>query len=246
VPGPTTSRSRRLGQHFLGSEQLAARLVADAGVTAAHRVVDLGAGTGVLTAALAARAASVLAVEVDRSLTVGLVERFAHTPNVVVLRADLADVPLPATPYRVVANPPFGHTAAVLRRLLDQPGGGLERADVVVQWQVARHRARIDAGAPADLLGATWSPWWRFARGRRLPAAGFRPRPSVDAAVLTIARRADAWVAAERFAEYAAFLRAEFARRSDPRATVADWAARFRGYGSEPGLHSPSASANMD
>jgi len=220
-------RSRELGQHFLGSQRLAAQLVVDAGVGRAHRVVDLGAGTGALTAALAATGASVLAVELDDELARGLSVRFADAANVTVLRADVGDVPLPVTPYRVVANPPFGHTAAVLRRLLGAPAGGLERVDLVVQWQVARHRAKVDAGEAADLLGATWGPWWRFGRGRRLPAACFRPRPSVDAAVLVVTRRDPPLLPAEAFAEYGAFVAGEFARRSDRAADVGAWAARF-------------------
>jgi 23S rRNA (adenine-N6)-dimethyltransferase len=226
--GDATARSRRLGQHFLGSERLAAKLVADAGITAAHRVLDFGAGTGLITAALAATGASVLAVEVDDDLASGLGRRFATVPNVTVLAADLCAVPLPVTPFRVVANPPFGHTAAVLRRLLGDPAGGLERADLVVQWQVARHRARVDGVEPADLLGATWGPWWRFARGRRLPAACFRPRPSVDAALLVVTRRAEPLLPAAAFAEYAAFVQAEFADRPSHRGVVAEYADRFR------------------
>jgi 23S rRNA (adenine-N6)-dimethyltransferase len=131
----------------------------------------------------------VLAIELDPKLTAGLVTKFEHAPNVTVLNADVRDVPLPRNPYRVVANPPFGHTAAILRRLLDDPSGGLVRADVVVQWQVARHRARVSDGASTDQLGEKWTPRWRFARGRRIPAALFRPRPSVDAAVLVATRR---------------------------------------------------------
>ena len=103
--------------------------------------------------------------------------------------ADVRDVPLPLTPYRVVANPPFGHTAAILHRLLDDPAGGWCGP---ISWCSGRSPATgpgSSEGAPADLLGATWGPWWRFARGRRLPAACFRPRPSVDAAVLVITRR---------------------------------------------------------
>jgi len=246
VPGHATGRSRRLGQHFLGSQRLATQLVADAGVDRAHRVVDLGAGTGALTHALAATGASVLAVELDDELARGLAVRFAGAPNVIVLRADVCDVPLPVTPFRVVANPPFGHTAAVLRRVLDRPAGGLERADLVVQWQVARHRARVDTGEPADLLGATWGPWWHFARGRRLPAACFRPRPSVDAAVLVVTRRDPPLVDAEQFAHYAAFVAAEFARRSDQQDPVDQWAARFSARSVHAGLHSPDSSANMD
>jgi 23S rRNA (adenine-N6)-dimethyltransferase len=239
-------RPRRLGQHFLGSERLGARLVADAGVGSAHRVVDLGAGTGVLAAALATTGAAVLAVEIDDGLASGLARRFGDTPNVTVLRADLGDVPLPVNPYRVVANPPFGRTAAVLRRLLDAPDGGLVRADLVVQWQVARHRARVCAGEPADLLGATWGPWWRFTRGRRLPAACFRPRPSVDAAVLVVTRMNPPMLPANEFDTYARFVREEFARRSERKAVIAEWVDRFSGGRGPVGLHSLDPSANMD
>ncbi|MDQ1481724.1 MAG: rRNA (adenine-N6)-dimethyltransferase [Actinomycetota bacterium] len=228
VSGGAPSR-RRLGQHFLGSAQLAARLVADAGVQGHDRVVDFGAGTGVLTAALAGRAASVLAIELDVSLAGRLATRFAETPNVVVLHADARDVPLPRTPYRVVANPPFGRTAAILHRLLDHPEGALVRADLVVQWQVARHRARVHEGPPLDLLGAIWAPWWRFARGRRLPAGSFNPRPAVDAAVLEVVPRDEPLVPVDDFERYATFVRHGFGSRSDaPEREVGEWVARFR------------------
>jgi 23S rRNA (adenine-N6)-dimethyltransferase len=220
VPG----RAEALGQHFLGSEHLAARLVADAGIGGDDRVVDLGAGTGVITAALARRAATVLAVELDRKLASRLATRFALAPNVTVLHADARGVPLPRNPFRVVANPPFGRTAEILRRLLDDPGGGLVRADLVVQWQVARHRARVSAGAQADLVGAIWAPWWQFERGRRIPAAAFNPRPSVDAAVMVITRQDPPSVPAREFERHAAFVRSRW-----PPA----------------GLHSPDESANM-
>jgi len=230
VPGHSpTGRSGRLGQHFLGNPQLAARLVADADVGPDDRVVDLGAGTGVLTAALAARAAAVLAVELDDALAMRLARRFADVSNVTVLGCDARAVPLPLNPYRVVANPPFAATAAILRRLLDDPGGALVRADLVVQWQVARHRAQVSAGAPADLVGATWGPWWRFSRGRRLPASSFQPRPNVDAAVLVVTRRTPALVPPADFDRYAAWVRHQFGRRRDPASIAAtDWAATFR------------------
>lgn len=236
-----------LGQHFLGSSHLAARLVADASVDHGDRVVDVGAGTGVLTAAIAGRAAAVLAVEIDPVLADGLARRFAHTGNVTVIRADARDVALPLNPYRVVANPPFGQTAAILHRLLDDPAGGLVRADLIVQWQVARQRARVSDGAPADLLGATWAPWWRFARGRRLPARCFRPPPSVDAAVLTILRRDPPALDPAVFDDYATFLARTWGS-ARPVASAPDWLRRYRSEARrrEAGLHSRPPSANMD
>jgi 23S rRNA (adenine-N6)-dimethyltransferase len=228
VPGRARSRAGSLGQHFLGSERLAACLVADAGVDREMRVVDLGAGTGVITSVLAAQAGSVLAVEIDPGLAAGLARRFDHAPNVTVLHGDACAVPLPLNPYRVVANPPFARTAAILRRLLDDPAGGLVQADVVVQWQVARHRARVSEGGLSDLLGAIWAPWWRFARGRRLPAASFHPRPRVDAGVLVVTARATPLLAPAEFDRYRTFVTANWtADRTGP-IEPEEWAARFR------------------
>ena len=56
------------------------------------------------------------------SLAQRLARRFAATPNVIVVHADVGEVPLPCTPYRVVANPPFGRTAAILHRSARRSG----------------------------------------------------------------------------------------------------------------------------
>ncbi len=228
VPSGRAKRSR-LGQHFLGSSRLASRLVADAGITGDDRVVEFGAGRGTLTDALADRAALVLAVELDPKLVAILARRYASVPNVAVLRADARDVPLPANPYRVLANVPFGVTSDVLRRLLDAPASGLQRADLILQWQVAR--ARAGASPPIDLLGARWGPWWEFHRGRRLTADCFRPPPSVDAAVLVVTRRAPPSLPIAVSPRYAAFVARAFRSRADARMLGVDqWIELFRAF----------------
>lgn len=225
------ARRSRFGQHFLGSARLAAQLVADAGVTGDDRVVELGAGRGALTDALADRAAQVLAVELDPKLVSILARRFESVGTVAVLCADARDAPLPANPYRVLANLPFGVTSAVLRRLLDVPGAGLQRADLILQWQVARARARAGDGPPTDLLGARWGPWWEFRRGRRLPAKCFRPPPSVDAAVLVVTRRAAPLLPMAANPGYVRFVDRTFRSRPDARTLSVDqWVELFRAF----------------
>jgi len=215
VPGERSAgRRARLGQHFFASAEHADRFVADARVEATDCVVEFGAGNGVLTAALAARAAVVIAVEIDPRLARPLVQRFASTANVVVWTNDARAMPLPASTYRVVANLPFAITNATLHALLDDPRGGLSRADLVVQWQVARERVRVQQSAPSDLIGAMWAPWWEFARGRRLPARCFTPPPRVDAAVLRVVRRDPPRIAPESAAQFHAFVRRAFAKDS--------------------------------
>ena len=216
-----------LGQHFLASPHLAAAFVTAAGVDRRDLVVEIGAGTGALTVPLAERAGQVWAIESDVGLARRLDRRVRECPHVMVVPGDALDLPLPARAFRVVANLPFAVTSALLRRVLE-PAQLMQRADVIVQWQVARARVRGQEGRPTDQLAATWHPWWEFRRGRRLPSAAFRPRPSVDAAVLIIERRQRALVDDEHFADYSAFIADAFAGDRRASMTAPDgWVRRF-------------------
>jgi 23S rRNA (adenine-N6)-dimethyltransferase len=155
------------GQHFLRPD-VARQLVAAAGVRPDDLVLDLGAGTGVLTALLAARAARVVAIERDPKLARRLARRMPA--NVSVHERDLADLWLPHRPFRVVANLPFAGSNRVIRRLLAR-GVPLLGADLVVELGVARRWIER-------------SP--RCSITRRLDRTCFVPPPSVDAAVLRI------------------------------------------------------------
>ena len=106
--------------------------------------------------------------------------------NVRVVTADALALPMPRRPFRVVANPPFGSTKAILRRLLGDPRVPLERADLVLQEQAAR---RYAARRPADPEMIAWGAAYELGTGRRLGPACFRPRPRVGAAVLVARRR---------------------------------------------------------
>jgi len=160
------------------------RLVADAGVTPSHHVLDLGAGHGAITAALRARGARVTAVELDRARLDPLRRRFADDPDVRVLAVDLRRLSLPRRPYRVVANPPFDLSTPVLRRLLDRPDRAPDRADLVLQRAAARRMA--DPSGPVAL---GWGPWFELTVATVVPRRAFRPPPKADAAVLVIERR---------------------------------------------------------
>jgi 23S rRNA (adenine-N6)-dimethyltransferase len=184
-----SGRARRaeLGQHFLAGGWLAAELVEQAGVGPGDLVVEIGAGTGVLTEALARRAGRVVAVECDPRLAERARARLARHGNARVVTADALAVPPPRRPFRVVANLPFGSTAAMLRRLLGDPRSRLERADLIVQEQAARRYAARRPGTPETIA---WGAWYELRAGRRLGPSSFRPPPRVGAAVL-VARRRD-------------------------------------------------------
>lgn len=178
---PTAPRS----QHFLRSRALADELVAGAGLDRDDLVVDLGAGTGRLSAALARVAGRVLAVELDPALAEGLRHRWS---NVEVVEGDAVVVELPREPFSVVANVPFSRTTDLLHRLLDDPGSSLRRADLIVEWDVAH---KFGVPWPSSVKGVLWSAWYEASVARRLPRGAFAPAPSVDAGVLVFRRRAE-------------------------------------------------------
>jgi 23S rRNA (adenine-N6)-dimethyltransferase len=172
--------SGRWGWHQLDSRWVR-RLVDATGVRAGDLVVDVGAGTGAITAQLVRAGASVIAVELHPRRVGQLRGRFADAP-VVVVRADASTLRLPRRPFKVVANPPFGVTTALLRRLT-APSSRLDRATLVLPaWAVARWSAGRGAGSPSSKHAFTCSP------GPRVPAAAFRPAPPRDPAVLFVAR----------------------------------------------------------
>jgi 23S rRNA (adenine-N6)-dimethyltransferase len=143
-------------------------------------VVDLGAGTGGITAPLLAAGATVIAVELHPGRAAVLEERFAGSGCRVVVE-DIRDWRPPERAYRVVANPPFALIATTLR-LLTAPGSRLVRADVVVPDYVAARWAR-GAGLPAGSPRA-----FTARRSRIVPPHAFQPAASGLAAVLTLYR----------------------------------------------------------
>lgn len=207
-------RRRRLGQNFLRPE-LAERFVADAGVAAGDFVVEIGAGAGAITAALARRGAEVLAVEVDPVWARRARRSLPSAARVHVVGADFLELPLPARPFRVVACLPFGNTTAILSRLLDEPARRMWRADLIVQWEVARKRSAVPA---STLRSVVWAPWWEFRLGRRIAAAEFRPVPRVDAGVLVVTRRDPPLLPPAMAARYERFVRANWPFGADRRA----------------------------
>lgn len=163
-------------------EDWARRIVADARVRPGELVLDLGAGRGALTRPLLEAGARVVAVELHPGRARYLRERFAGQA-VSVVEQDLATLRLPRRRFRVVANPPYGLSTALLSMLL-APGSQLVSADLVLQRGAARgfaeRRHRFTRQAARQ---------WRLEVGRALPRTAFRSPPRVESSVLVVRRR---------------------------------------------------------
>ncbi|MFL5954005.1 MAG: ribosomal RNA small subunit methyltransferase A [Gaiellaceae bacterium] len=209
------------GRHLLRSRRLAEAIVADAGVTAGDLVVEVGAGSGMLTGALVRAGARVVAVEPDRRLAARLRRAW---PEARVVEADALLTPWPREPFRVVANLPFARAADICRSLLSDPLVPLRTADLVVEWDFAAKRARL---WPSTAQTVLWSAWYELAVVRRIEARAFAPVPSVAAGVLRARRRERPLVRPEDAPRYERFVRQGFrgnrARERDPHAWALAW-----------------------
>jgi len=178
VPGRSRDRERaRWGWHQL-DERWAARLVALADVSPGDLVLDVGAGRGAITTELLHAGAHVVAIELHEQRVAFLREQFDGR-RVTVVRADATDLRIPRRPFKVVANPPFGATTALLRRLT-APSSRLERASLVLPaWAATRWAGGRGAGRPHGFT---------FSLGPRVPRSAFRPPPPHDTRVLLVRR----------------------------------------------------------
>ena len=175
-----SGRAGPWGWHEL-ERRWAARLVALAEVDPGDLVLDIGAGEGTITEHLLRAGATIVAIELHPHRLSMLRERFAAA-SVTVVRADAADLRLPRRPFKVVANPPFAATVAVLRRLTS-PSSRLERASLVLPaWAVARWAAGRGVG------GTVSKQTFAFSWGPRISAHAFRPAPPADPAILIVER----------------------------------------------------------
>ena len=176
--------SHRLGQNFLVDPQLRDRVAEEAGAGATATVLEVGAGPGSLTVALAERAGKVIAVELDRRLIGVLREVTAGDSRVEVLEGDMLKLPLPSVPF-VAGNIPYYLTGALLPRLLERPDPP-RRLSLVVQKEVAERWVQAGDWSLATLAVQIFAvPELRFT----LPRDAFWPVPGVDSALVTLAVR---------------------------------------------------------
>ena len=115
------SRKHELDQHFLKSPKFALMLIGHSNVRKNDTVVEIGAGSGVITTALSKRCKVVYAIEPDHETAEKLranLKRFG-ADNVIVVEKDFRDVELPKDTYKVFCNPPFRFSSEIFYKLLN-------------------------------------------------------------------------------------------------------------------------------
>lgn len=207
--------SRALGQNFVADPNTVRRIARLAAVGPGDRVVEIGAGLGSLTLALAETGASVTAVELDRYLLPVL--RSVVEPSGVrvvegdALALDWASVLSHGSGWVLVANLPYNVATPLVLDLLDDVPQ-IARMLVMVQREVAE-RLAADVGDEAyGAVSVKVAYWAEASVVARVPASVFVPKPNVESALVSIVRRSAPAVDVDR-ARLFALVRAGFATR---------------------------------
>lgn len=178
---------KSLGQNFMHDPNTIEKIVTTAELMPEDTVVEIGPGTGELTARLAEYARHVMAIELDERLEPILAERFADTGNVYFVFQDVLKTDIPSLvgkkDFVVVANVPYYITTAIIQHLLEQPRRP-KRIVMTMQYEVAE-RICAEPGN-MTILSNSVQYYGKPTIVSKLNPAVFWPRPNINSAILLI------------------------------------------------------------
>lgn len=218
------TRRQALGQHFLADAGVAERIVTAVGATADDVVCEIGAGPGILTRPLAARAGRLVALELDPALCARLAATARTWPGASRVEVRLADArtfayetlatlrPAPAGRVLVAGNLPYSASKPILARLW-AARATLDQAVLMLQREVAERLVAVPGGKAYGALSVFWQLWADLLVVEHVPPAAFRPPPAVESAVVRAVFRRSPRVGVEDAGVFARVVKAAFAQR---------------------------------
>ncbi|MFM8564150.1 MAG: 16S rRNA (adenine(1518)-N(6)/adenine(1519)-N(6))-dimethyltransferase RsmA [Acidimicrobiia bacterium] len=187
------SPRRAFGQNFVADPNTVRRIARLAAIGPHDHVVEIGAGLGSLTMALAETGARVTAIEIDHGVAPVLREVVAALPRVTVVEGDARTVDwdaivAPASAAVVVANLPYNVATPLVADLLDTVLQ-LRRFVVMVQKEVALRLAATPGSSDYGAVSVKVAYWATARVLGDVPPTVFVPRPKVTSSIIEITRR---------------------------------------------------------
>ncbi len=219
----------KLGQNFLIDLNLLDLLLRTAELTRDDLAVEVGSGTGSLTARLAEQAGAVFSVEIDPAFYELARETTAGRDNVQILHADVLKNKNLLNPWviaalddyrkqsgcsrlKLVANLPYAVATPVIANfLIAEPD--LERMVVMVQWEMAERLTAAPGTKDYNSLSVLVQGIADVQIIRRLPPAAFWPRPLVESGIVCIRPNAAKRAQVGDVVRFRNFLRALYVHR---------------------------------
>ncbi len=231
------SFSKALGQNFLINPSVCPRMAEQSGAAPGVGVIEIGAGIGVLTKELSARAEKVVCIEIDERLLPILEETLADCDNVTIINEDVLKVDLerlireefPGMEVVVCANLPYYITSPILMYLLEAKLP-IRAITVMVQKEAA---ARITAAPGSRAVGAISFAIRYYSEPTvlfQVSRGSFLPAPEVDSTVIRLDLRPNPSVSVRNETYYFEVIKGAFSQR---RKTLANSLSSYFGYTKE-------------
>lgn len=173
-------------QNYLTSTKTIERLLRMTTICKRDNVIEIGAGKGHITRALAKKSKRVTAVELDKKLFAKLQVNFRTTPNLELLNINFLKMRLPiGEPYKVFSNIPFAITTDIMRKLFEAKKPPIET------WLVMeKGAAKRFMGKPYENLNSLYlKPFFDIKIMYYFLKNDFHPNPSVDTVLLYIKQK---------------------------------------------------------
>jgi len=205
-------RRRLFSQNFFSNRELISKLIRDSFISSSDTVLDIGAGSGVITRELLKVTPHVIAIEKD--------SRFTNNPQ------DFLTFPLPAHPYKVFANIPFSITADIIRKLL-QSSHPPSDCYLIIQAEAAR---KFIINTQANTMSAMlYYPWWKIQITYKFSRSDFQPAPKVNSVLLHIQPRPKPMVPMWQKYDYLDFITYNFIHNSKAKfISPSQWLSRLK------------------
>ena len=197
IPSSTHTHhpSKRLGQNFLVDSRIVDRIIQALDPKPNETIIEIGPGRGALTAQLVEEAGALLAIEFDRNLIAGLLEKFGSNGNFKLIQSDAlvtdfcAEIK-PATQARLVANLPYNISTAILQRLIEQRSCLTEMV-LMLQREVVERITASAGSTDRGYLSVVVEAYSETEKLFDVAPVAFRPVPKVWSSVirLTLQRR---------------------------------------------------------
>ncbi len=200
-------------QYILIDDPVLHRIIAYAGLRESDVVLEIGAGTGVLTEKLAERAERVIAIESDPSFVRLLYQHFKSTnntnnTNVEIVHGDALKIEFPRF-NKIVSNLPYSISSQITFKLLEYP---FETAILMYQYEFAKRMAASHGSKDYGRLSISVQYKTNVELLEIVPATAFSPEPSVRSAIVRLTTRAPEYDVLN-YEFFSKFLNAVFSQR---------------------------------
>ena len=189
--------TKSLGQNFLTDKNIIDNIIEASNIGENDLVIEIGPGIGVITKEAAAKAGSVIAVEIDKNLIPILQETLADETNVKIINRDILKTDLTAViedekknfpqmeSVRIIGNLPYYITTPIIMKLLED-GVPADSITVMMQKEVADRIKAAPGNKERGALSVAVQYYCQVVKVTDVPKEVFVPAPKVDSTVLRL------------------------------------------------------------